>query len=129
MKEKVEKWYRSIPEHEKDLYILELDGKYYTPNDIYREVMNDTELGKRLQEELERLSLGNTFTYEDMRKLMKIAEMNVYKIVEMLPKDFSIASYGGVIVKREAIPKVLGKEAMQYELERIIENIRRFRHG
>ena len=127
-KEFVEKWYSGIPEMEKDLPIILLDGKVYTPREIYEEVMKGSELGDKLQMKLEimyqRATSAHTFSYEDIREIRQVAYERVKKIIENLPKDFSIASFSGRIVSGKKIFDAIGKKAVEYEMERVIKLLR-----
>ncbi|MCD6407331.1 hypothetical protein J7L81_05625 [Candidatus Aerophobetes bacterium] len=124
-REFVERWYSSIPEFERDLPIILVDGRVYTPREIYNEVMKGTPLGEKLQMELERLRSPHSLTYEDLRKLQEVAWERVKRIVKGLPKDFSVVSLSGMIVRGEKIAEVLKDSAVNYEMRKIIGLIRR----
>lgn len=124
-REFIEKWYKSIPKMERDLPIILIDGKVYTPNEVYEEVMKGTELGEIMQSKLERMSSQHSMTYEDLREIRHIAYERVKRILEDLPKDFSIVSLSGKIAKgKDEIFKAIGKSAIEYEMKRVIRLIR-----
>jgi len=127
-KEFVERWYSRIPEMEKDLPIILLDNKVYTPREIYEEVVKGTELGDKLQMKLEMMyrkaTSAHTFGYEDIREIRQVAYERVKRIIENLPKDFSIASFSGRIVSGKKIFDAIGKKAVEYEMERVIKLLR-----
>ena len=63
-KELVSKWFSKLPENEKDLPLLLLDGLAYTPRTAYNEVMRSSPVGDKLQALIERGSFGTTYSDE-----------------------------------------------------------------
>lgn len=121
-KELVSEWYSKIPEIERDLPIILVDGKVYTPREVYEEVMNGTELGEKMQETLERYRESHSATYDELKT---IAEERVKKILSWLPKDFSIVSLSGKVAKgADEIYKAIGDEAVRYEMNNILRIVR-----
>ena len=124
----VSKWYSKIPEMEKDLPILLVDGRTYTPREIYEEVMKGSKLGSKLQMKLEsmykRATSPHTFSYEDIREIRQVAYERVKRVIENLPKGFSIVSVSGEVVSGEKILDVIGKKAIEYEMEKVIKLLR-----
>lgn len=121
-KELVSKWYSKIPELERDLPIILVDGKVYTPREVYEEVMKGTELGEKMQETLERYRESHSATYGELKK---IAEERVKKILSWLPEDFSIVSLSGKVAKgSDEIYKAIGDIAVKYEMNNILRIVR-----
>jgi len=124
-KEFIEDWYRRIPELERDLPIILIEGRVYTPREVYNEVMRGTRLGELMQSKLERLSSPNSLTYEDLAELRQVALERAKKVVEKLPRDFSIIAISGKIVRGpEEILDALREAAIKYETEKILKLIR-----
>ena len=125
-KEFVEKWYSKVPELERDLPIILVDGVVYTPREIYTEVVvKGSELGEKLQAKLEEMhkkaTSSNTFSYEDLREIQQIAYERVKRVIDKLPKGFSLASFSGRIVSGRKIMTVIGKDAIKYEMKKIMK--------
>jgi len=124
-KEFIESWYRRIPELERDLPIILIEGRVYTPREVYNEVMRGTRLGELMQGKLERLASPNTMTYEDIAELRQVAFERAKKIANKLPRDFSIVSISGRIAKGpEEILDALREAAIKYETEKVLKLIR-----
>jgi len=94
-KEFVRKWYNGIPPVERNLPILLHNGKVYTPNEIYNEVMKGTKLGEELQMKLERLSASHSFTIDDLKEVNYLAELRVEEVLKNLPNDIILTAIGG----------------------------------
>ena len=124
-KEFIEKWYSKIPEIERNLPVIYFEGKVYTPKEIYDEVMNDSEVGEKIQNMLERMSSPHTIYDSEIPNLRKAAEHRVKKIIEMLPDNFTMASLSGLVIGKDKIEKMLWKEAVETELSNIIRLIKR----
>jgi len=124
-KEFIESWYRRIPELERDLPIILIEGRVYTPREVYNEVMRGTRLGELMQGKLERLASPNTMTYEDIAELRQVAFERAKKIANKLARDFSIVSISGRIAKGpEEILDALREAAIKYETEKVLKLIR-----
>ncbi len=124
-KEFIEKWYNKIPEVERNLPIIYFEGKVYTPKEIYDEVMGGSEVGEKIQKMLERMASPHTIYDSDIPNLKKAAEHRVKKIIEMLPDNFTMASLSGLVIDKKKIEKMLWKEAVETELNKIIKLIKR----
>jgi len=59
-KELVQKWYNALPNAEKDLPLILLDGIVYTPTTAYNEVMRNSPVGIRLQALIEQGKFGTS---------------------------------------------------------------------
>lgn len=121
----VTNWYKKIPELERDLPVLLYNNKAYTPREIYNEVINDTPLGNKLQEKLEELGSGTSFSYGDLRGLDYIAKLRVEKVLNNLPKGFSLVSVinGKRIVwnKDSLKNSELFKQAVEFEKKQVVK--------
>lgn len=122
MREFIEAWYRRIPEMERDLPVILVGDRVYTPREVYEEVVRGTKLGEVMQSKIERMASLNS--YEDLRELKQVALERVKRILEDLPEDFSIVSLDGKIAKGKEIFKAIGKAAVEYEMSRVAKLIR-----
>lgn len=59
-KELVQKWYNALPNAEKDLPLILLDGIVYTPTTAYNEVNRNSPVGIRLQALIEQGKFGTS---------------------------------------------------------------------
>jgi hypothetical protein len=59
-KEYVTKWYNALPQGERDLPLILLDGIVYTPTTAYNEVIRNSPVGIRLQALIESGRFGTT---------------------------------------------------------------------
>jgi len=124
-KEFIERWYSSIPPIERDLPILLIDGKVYSPREVYEEVMKGTELGNRMQEKIERIRSSQSLTYGDLREIEHVARERVMWVLRNLPKNFSIVSLSGkVATGADEIFAAIGDKAIRYEYERVLRILR-----
>jgi len=124
--ELIRQWYSNIPEMERDLPVLMVDGNVYTPREIYNEVMKGTELGKKMQEKIEKLRSPHSFYYSDLRELREVAYERIKRIVQDLPEGFSIVSVGGrIITDKEGIYEALKDSAVEIEMKKILDILRR----
>lgn len=122
MREFIVKWYNRIPKIHRDLPLVELDGKVYSPRRVYEEVMKGTELGERLQEKLE----SGSFTTDEF--FTKLAKIRLIMVLKKLPKDIGIATFNGVYSRDELIKlieegKGIGKDLIDTEVNIIKEEL------
>ena len=59
-KDLVSKWYNALPNAERDLPLILLDGVVYTPTATYNEVMRNSPVGLRLQVLIEQGKFGTS---------------------------------------------------------------------
>ena len=59
-KDLVQKWYEHLPNQERELPLILLDGIVYTPTTAYNEVMRDSPVGIRLQALIEQGKFGTS---------------------------------------------------------------------
>jgi replicative DNA helicase len=106
VKELVASWYSRLPPHERDKPVLSLDGRLYTPSDIYREVMAGTPLGERLQRVLESLRLSTslqTLVYQ----FWDVGRARALKWVDELPPNFSMVTINGEVIDRNRLRQLI----------------------
>jgi len=121
--ELVRRWFDSLPEHERDLPLILVDGKVYTPREVLREVERGTPLGEKMQATLE-MAISGSYTFEELRV---IGKARAKEIAKRLPKDFSLIAIGkGEVTRDEIIEMIqreesLGKSAIDYEAERAMK--------
>ena len=117
--ERVRRWFERIPEIERDVPIILINGRVYTPREVKSEVERGTTLGRRMQEELEK-------TVSHITQLHKIGKARALYWAKGLPEDFSIGSYSiekPIATKSEIIRMIeqeeeVGESAVKYEEER-----------
>jgi len=81
-RELIERWFKSIPEYERDLPIVIHNGIAYTPRMILDEVRRGSTIGKVLQSKIERGSFGTT--PEEARNL---AIIRLRQVLSRYPPD------------------------------------------
>lgn len=81
-KELVAQWFNKISSVEQDLPLLLVDNYAYTPRMAYNEVMNDSDLGKKLQALIEMGKFGTTKLEEQA-----IAKVRLQTILGSKPQD------------------------------------------
>ena len=109
MKELVASWYSRLPPNERDKPVLSLDGRLYTPSDIYREVMAGTQLGERLQRMLEAVRLS-TSAQALVYQFWGVGKARALNWVEQLPRGFSVVSIGGEVIDKDRLRKLIESE-------------------
>ena len=109
MRELVAMWYSRVPPHERNKPVLALDGRLYTPSDIYREVMAGTPLGERLQRALEAVRLS-TSAQVLVYQFWGVGKARALKWVEQLPKGFSVVSIGGEVIDKDRLRQLIESE-------------------
>jgi len=94
------------PPHERDKPVLSLDGRLYTPSDIYREVMAGTPLGERLQRVLESLRLS-TSLHALVYQFWDVGRARALKWVDELPPNFSMITISGEVIDRNRLRQLI----------------------
>jgi len=61
----IERWHSKLPDYEKSLPLIKLEGITYSPQQILQEVRNKTPLGEKLQKRVEGLRFGSTLEDEE----------------------------------------------------------------
>jgi len=124
----VSSWYSKVPPVERKFPILMHNGKMYTPDEIYREVMSGTRLGEELQTKLERLSASHSFALDDLKELDYIARKRAEEVIKNLPPDFSLVSIkdGRRIVYKpdELLNSPFFQKAVEVEKKKIVKLLR-----
>ena len=123
----VKKWYNSLPSHERDLPLIPLEGKTYTPKEALEEVKKGTPVGEKLQRKIESGSLS-----EGVRS---VAKKRLFAILDRYPQDKPLV--GRYLGRRRVAltPKKLkeeikkntetGQEFTRTEVERMQQMIER----
>lgn len=128
-KEFIQRWYAKIPELERDLPIIMIDNRVYTPREVYNEVMANTDLGRQMQAKLEKLASPYTFTYEDIKEINYIARKRVEQTIKNLPRGFSLVSIidgQKVVWSPEQLEKSpLFQKAVEHEMRKVVQLLRR----
>lgn len=96
-------WFERLPEYERDLPLLILDGVAYTPRAALAEVERDTDLGKRLQELVEKKTIGTLVGEEDT-----LVKLRVKAIMTKMPDKPLFATL--TLPPRTYTPKELAQE-------------------
>lgn len=82
MLERVRAWFNRLPPYERDLPLLIVDGRAFTPRMALNEVLRGTPLGEKLQALIESGRLGTT-----EREMLTLAKLRLIKVLEALPPD------------------------------------------
>jgi len=109
MKELVAMWYNRLPPHERSKPVLSLDGKLYTPDDIYREVMAGTPLGERLQRMLEAIRVSTPLATL-VQQFWSVGKARALAWVESLPENFSIVTISGEVIDKKRLRQLIESE-------------------
>jgi len=120
--ERVRAWIQKIPKVERDAPIIRYRGKYWTPDEILREVEAGTPTGRELQKMLEMRAYG----FVDLRELAKV---RLLRKLELVPVRVSIWAIGMPpelsakdLKKSIEVEDFLGKSLIDAELW-IMQNI------
>lgn len=92
MKELVSAWINRLPEAEKDLPLLLVEGSAYTPRVAYNEVMRGSDLGNKLQALIESGRFGTTLSDEQT-----IAKLRLTEIMRTKPEKPLFATLSGKV--------------------------------
>jgi len=87
-RETIERWYTSLPEYERDMPLITVEGKSYTPNEVLREVRNGTALGEKLQEKVETGGLRERLEALAKERVTKLLEKRPAGIAWLAPPDW-----------------------------------------
>jgi len=123
-------WYSRIPPAERTLPIIMYNGKVYTPEEVYREVMAGTRLGGALQAKIERLRASHSYALDDLKELDYVARKRVERVIKNLPPDFSLVAIGANgnrkrIYKPEELLKTrFFEKAVEREKKKVVELLR-----
>jgi len=77
----VRRWFNKLPNYEKDLPLLIVNGTAYTPQAALTEVERNTELGRKLQALIEQKSIGTTLAEE-----ATLAKIRLKEILKTMPE-------------------------------------------
>lgn len=78
----VRRWYENLPPSERNLPLIILNNKAYTPDEVMEEVKNGTTLGEQLQDRVERRDWGTPLSTKE-----QLAKERLKKIMEDKPVD------------------------------------------
>jgi len=117
-------WYGRIPEDERDLPIIEVEGKILTPKDVYNEVLKGTELGEKAQKLIERLASPMTLTYEDTEMLRRVAFERIKKKLSALPSGTKVGTLSGEVLTVDEFLERERDRLIQYEVQKILSLLR-----
>jgi hypothetical protein len=109
MKELVAMWYNRLPPQERSKPVLSLDGKLYTPDDIYREVMAGTPLGERLQRMLEAIRVSTPLATL-VQQFWGVGKARALAWVDSLPENFSIVTISGEVIDKKRLRQLIESE-------------------
>lgn len=87
--ELVKAWFGKIAEAEKDLPLLIVEGKAYTPRATLSEVERGTDLGKKLQSLVEEMKLGSPQIEEE-----QLAKLRLITRLKPMPEKPLVATLG-----------------------------------
>jgi len=120
-KQAVTNWYNKIPDAEKDLPLLIVEGNAYTPRMALSEVTRGTPLGNKLQNLIETKKFGTTYEQEEL-----LAKIRRKQILESLPPDKPIYATlsGKVFTPRQLLREIeantpIGQQWIQEEIRRM----------
>jgi len=102
----VRRWFEKLPDYEKDIPLLILDGKAYTPRATLAEVERGTELGKRLQDLVEKKTFGTLASDEET-----LAKLRSKAIIGTMPDKPLFATL--LIPPRTFTPQELANEVQR----------------
>jgi len=108
MIERIRAWFNRLPEAEKDLPIVILEGVAYTPRMILSEVERGTTIGARLQSMVEAGRLGTTTLEEE-----KLAKIRLREILSRFPPEKPIVATLGIPEKVYTARELLQEIEMQ----------------
>jgi len=91
-KQVVTNWYNRIPDMEKDLALLIVDGNAYTPRMALSEVTRGTPLGNKLQNLIETKKFGTTYEQEQL-----LAKIRLKQVLETKPEKPMFATLSGKV--------------------------------
>jgi hypothetical protein len=91
-KEFVTNWISKLPEAEKDLPLLLLNGIVYTPRVAVQEILRGSPVGTQLQHLIESGSFGTTYTDEQT-----IAKLRLTEIMRTKPEKPLFATLSGKV--------------------------------
>ena len=121
-------WYSRIPPAERTLPIIMYNGKVYTPEEVYREVMAGTRLGEALQAKIERLRASHSYALDDLKELDYIAKKRVEQVIKNLPPDFSLVAIGAngkrIYRPEELLKTRFFEKAVEREKKKVVKLLR-----
>ena len=100
---RISRWFSSLPEAERDLPVVIMDGISYTPRMILMEVQRGSPLGERLQVLVEAGRLGTTALEE-----IQLAKVRLRELLQRMPEKPIIATL--TVPPRTFTPRQLLRE-------------------
>jgi len=98
--ELVSRWFQKLPQYERDLPLLVVNGVAYTPRAALQEVRRDTALGRKLQTLIEAGRFG--------AQEWTLAKLRLKKMLETMPEKPLVATL--LIPPRTFTPSQLAEE-------------------
>jgi len=119
----IESWFSNLPDYEKGMPIIKLNGVSYNPQQILREVRKGTSLGKELQRKVESSRSAHSFKEDEtlaeerLTKLLKEKPIRIAMLIlpEYGKEEFSSKELIEHIKKRDDI----GKAMVESEIEQV----------
>lgn len=119
---KIQRWFNSLPEAERDLPVVILSGIAYTPRMILMEVQRGTPVGQRLQMMVEAGTYGTTALEE-----LQLAKVRLREVLLRMPNKPIIATLGTkyrVYTPQELLREIemqtpIGMQWIQAELQHV----------
>lgn len=118
----VKKWYNKMPPAERNLPILMIGDKAYSPNQVLSQVKKGTQLGKMMQDKV----VGGM---TPPQKLEKLAKTRVLAWLKKLPAQYGMVNVEGESYTRDELiaavrqQKGIGKTLIEEEKELIEERM------
>jgi len=125
MLERVRRWVESLPAAERDLPIINYAGRYWTPNEILREVEMGTKTGEELQRMLEHRALGQV-------NVRELAKRRLLKLLEKYPVEVRTLSLRRPVIGPEELRREieterdLGRSLIDIEIGKITQTIGKY---
>jgi hypothetical protein len=121
--ERVLRWIQTIPERDRNLPIIEYNGRMWTPNEILNQISTQpyTVLSQNLQKLLEAKAFGPTANIEALAKerLMRILQtgppFRMHTLTAIGPKEITSQQLLNEVIQETA----LGKSFIQAEAARM----------
>jgi len=123
----IETWYLKLSDMEKKLPLMKLDGKMYSPEQIYLEVKNKTTNGQKLQNKVESLMVGSTLDEQDVaeaRLVQLLTERPVRVAALVDPAEGKEEFSSQELIERIKKKDKLGKSLLETEIKQMIATIK-----
>jgi len=119
----IESWFSNLPDYERGMPIIKLNGVSYSPQQILREVRRGSSIGKELQKKVESSRLAHSFEEDEalaeerLTKLLKEKPIRIAMLTrpETGKEEFSSKELIEHIKKKDE----LGKALVESEVEQV----------